>query len=638
MSTKRQLNTQGQMRIDVPHLRSIESSIAADIDLLAGKIMAGDAALVVRGFKVVAGGSGAIVGAQATSLNLDAAGGVLMHPLAGEAGTIFSVDPTNPLDLLSVSNDNVQGSFVPNAMNFVGVDLIRTADANTSDIVMFLDANTKQETPKTVPLARVLHYKIVISTVDFSSTPNVCPIAKILTNPDNTVASIQDARQLYNRLGSGGGSPDIKSSFPWVNGRKEGLSIFGGGDKELLSDKDWRDAVMTRLWELGAGEFWYSPTSDRELKLTLSESVLANGNNASWTIGTQTLAWKGLGVVFGNSTGFFNDIVDGTAVLTDGQCLYVDVDRTQNRSASLNSSLVPVVGTLTSLGSPVIPGSRVVIAWRKGVDAFLKDFPFDLNRNLGLPPSAGDPLNVLFEGAGGVHLWQRITTDMILSTLKINTFAANTSFLEKGVTATTPGFTATYLNGTPTTALLDDSVPNAQKNVTSSSSAFASDATFSGATFGSTLGSNPIVTFTLTADAGDAPSVKTTLLTWTRFFYSGVNASGAPTFNEAFVKGLPSTTGGSNVLAPTRAVRVQFLGANAPANKFVYFAYPAYYGDVVKIVDNLTGFTVTSAFAKISSPPTISVSVENAPGTLSENYIVYRTVQPQNGNVDFTVS
>jgi hypothetical protein len=41
MSANRQLNLLGQWRLDVPHLRSIESSVAADFDLLAGSMLGG---------------------------------------------------------------------------------------------------------------------------------------------------------------------------------------------------------------------------------------------------------------------------------------------------------------------------------------------------------------------------------------------------------------------------------------------------------------------------------------------------------------------------------------------------------------------------------------------------------------------
>ena len=57
MAILRQQNWLGQQRLDTPHLRSVESAVAADFDLLAGKILGGDQALVVRGSDLVSSGA-----------------------------------------------------------------------------------------------------------------------------------------------------------------------------------------------------------------------------------------------------------------------------------------------------------------------------------------------------------------------------------------------------------------------------------------------------------------------------------------------------------------------------------------------------------------------------------------------------
>lgn len=622
----------------------MQSAVAADFDLLAGSIVAGQQALVVRGFEIAMSGA---LDNPATALQVEVAGAALLHPLASENGTIFAVAPDAPAEVLSISNPRIIGGFTASAVNYIGVDLRRQADASTSDVVMIIDASTKLETPKTVPLARTLDFVIVISTTDFGSTPHICPIAKVETNASNTVVKVEDARQMFFRLGSGGANPDRNALFSWLGGRTEtsesattsapNPNLFTNGDKVISSLKGSLDAIMNRLWELGGGEHWYSPTSDRELKVAFTSAVLSSGRNAEWNLGTNTLQWKGIIVTFANSLAWYNEVRDGSITLADGECLYVDIDRVNNRFGSSGStaSVVPAKAPLATLGTPVIPGSRLVLAWRLGSDVFLKDYPFDVSRSIGVPPPAGDPLNVLLEGENGVHYWGRITDDMILSILKVNSFAPTVTRYEKGATVATPSFTASYLNGSPTLATLTDDQGTAPKDVSSTPTSFTSNATFTK----SNVGINPIVTFTLTADAGDTPSSKSSTIQWTRFFYWGVDASPSPTINEAWVKGLASTTGGDKVLNPTKNQTVQMIGGNAPTNKYVYFAYPAYYGDVSKIVDNLTGFTVfqngTGAFVKM--PGTVTVTVEGV-GGIGEAYNVYRTVQAQNGNVDFTVS
>lgn len=363
------------MRLDVPHFRMMDSAAVADFDLLAGTIVAGDSALVVKGFQILS--PAAAVGSPATSLQLNVAGGTVLHSQASEHGTIYSVPTTASVETLSSTNPNVSGSFSANQPNFIGLDLRKSADSTTSDLAFFLSANTLVETPKTVPLARTMGYKIIISTTDFSATPHILPIAKVTTGTANTVVAIQDCRQMAFRLGSGGSAPDRYHAFPWATGRLENTTgdIFSGGDKSISSLKDSLDAIMTRCWELGGGQYWYSPTSDREVKLIMGQPViLSTGDNFAWTLGSSTLQWASLSVVFANSPVSSNSITDGTAVLADGQCLYVDIDRSQV------ASLVPQVGTLTTLGTPVRPGSRYVIAWRVGSYIFTKEKAFEVNR------------------------------------------------------------------------------------------------------------------------------------------------------------------------------------------------------------------------------------------------------------------
>jgi hypothetical protein len=201
----------------------------------------------------------------------------------------------------------------------------------------------------------------------------------VLTDTGNIVQSLTDCRQLFFRLGSGGSIPDIYHVYPWAQGRDEvsGLQPFQGGDRAIASLKDWADAVMSRIWELGGGQYWYSETSTGDLKLAFGQpTLLINNDNFYWD-GT-TLSWSGLSVVFANSSGWYNDIAAGSAALLDGQALYVDVDRTQNLSGA--NSLVAAVGTLSTLGSPTVPGSRVVIAWRSGAYIYVRDLPYEVGR------------------------------------------------------------------------------------------------------------------------------------------------------------------------------------------------------------------------------------------------------------------
>src|SRR6185312_7303670 len=372
MSVLRQQNWLGQQRVDIPHIRAIESSICADFDVLAGRIMAGDTPMVVTGFDAVTVG---MTGQPASTMQLVVANAVVMHPRATEAGTIFFVPADRPVEVLnSVTNPRVEGGFTANTVNYVGIDLVRSADATTSDLVQFLNPRTNAETPKDVPLGRTLDYVITVTTQDFSTTPGICPIAIVTTDSSNNVVSngIVDARELFYRLGSGGSVPNVNYTYPWPAGRTENDNgtDYGVADKAITNMKDWADAVMTRLWEIGGGLHWYTPTNIINITMTRSGSTFTNGQNFEWD-GTN-LHWKGLNILFDNTPGWQNTVIDvtvDTPGLTDlaaGDCIYVDLDRTMN--ANLNAAKAP----LATLGSQLIPGSRIVLERRFGASIFTR--------------------------------------------------------------------------------------------------------------------------------------------------------------------------------------------------------------------------------------------------------------------------
>lgn len=392
MAVLRQFNALGQERLDVPHVRSIESAICADFDVLVGLAMCGARSYIVQGFKIAIPGA---IGAAASGLQVVVADSVIFHYNASESGTIFNVPTGRAVERLSPTNAKVSGSFTANTTNYVGVDLRRSADDTTSDTAQFLDADTIQESPKTVPLGRTLDYVFLISTTDFTTTPSVAALAKVVTDTSNNVTSVEDARESLFRLGRGGSVPNNTYAYPWADGRIENSSgeVFTGGDKAITSLKDWMDATMTRLWEIGGGERWYSSVADRNVRLVRSGSAFTNGEYFEWT-GTN-LHWKGLKFLFPNSTGWYNVVADqtsnsaGLTDLADGECLYVDVDYSANRTGG--TALVAVKGVTQTLGSPTSPGTRFIIAWRTGSTLFARDayFPVGAQSSVATVTSVG---------------------------------------------------------------------------------------------------------------------------------------------------------------------------------------------------------------------------------------------------------
>lgn len=264
MSVRRRQNFLGQQRIDVPHLKSVESAMSNDFDeLISGLIIGEDKSYVIRGFQINMPGA---INASANGLQLLVENSAILHGASNESGTFYTV-PTGTLPeiLNSTTNTKVQGAFTPNTDNYIGIEFVRNVDDSTSDQVNFWNPTSNIEFSKTVPLAIILDYKIVISTSTFAS--NVLPIAIVQTDSSNNVISITDRRPLLYRLGvAGDQNPNPFYSYPWSAGRVETFYTstsstsdpFSGGDKQITNMKDFFDALMTEFKNLKGTPFWYS--------------------------------------------------------------------------------------------------------------------------------------------------------------------------------------------------------------------------------------------------------------------------------------------------------------------------------------------------------------------------------------------
>lgn len=388
MAITRQVNFLSQMRVDVPDLRSIESAICNDFDLLAGQAITGKKPLIVQGFTLTTANT---LGTPADALQLNTANSILMNFNASESGTLFSVPSNQTPETLSATNTKVIGSFSASSTNYIGIDIRRISDDTTVDNAKFLDADTKAEIDETVNKARTLQYRIIISTQPFSAGLNVAPVAKVVTDANNNIVSITDSRSLLCRLANGGDLPNSNGSFTWPDSSRQENVItysasssadpFINGDKGISSVKSWMDSIMQRVWEVGSGRHWYSNTLHSNIKLIYGTPTFASGDSWKFTVGTSKLEFKSLQLVFENSkddTGaavYKNTITDSSAigdgsgiVILDGQCLYVDIDRTVQ-----GQTLIPAVAALEDVGSPTIPGSRVILAWRIGNNVYTKD-------------------------------------------------------------------------------------------------------------------------------------------------------------------------------------------------------------------------------------------------------------------------
>ncbi len=263
MAVRRSQNWLNQQRVDVPHLRSIESAARNDFDELISSFAIGESAsYVIRGWELNMVGA---IGSSASSLQLIVENSSLFHGASNEAGTFFQVATGTPNETLnSTTNTRVQGSFTPSATNFVGLELVRAVDNATAAQIFLWNPTSKTEISKTVPLAETFDYNVIITSSIWAA--NVLPIAVVDTDGANNTTSVEDRRPMLFRLGTGGAStPDPFHVYPWLEGRDENpfqssssVSPFEGGDKQLLHMKDWADAVMSNILEIKGTTYWYS--------------------------------------------------------------------------------------------------------------------------------------------------------------------------------------------------------------------------------------------------------------------------------------------------------------------------------------------------------------------------------------------
>ena len=91
MAVRRSQNWLNQARVDVPHLRSVESAVRNDFDELLSTLVTGqDTSYVVRGFEINMVGA---IGSSANALQLLVANSAILHGQSNAAGTFFQVAP-----------------------------------------------------------------------------------------------------------------------------------------------------------------------------------------------------------------------------------------------------------------------------------------------------------------------------------------------------------------------------------------------------------------------------------------------------------------------------------------------------------------------------------------------------------------
>lgn len=263
-----------------------------------------------------------------------------------------------------------------------------------------------------------------------------------------------------------------------------------------------------------------------------------------------------------------------------------------------------------------------------------------------LPPPDADGDKFLRNDPGGVHYWDRVYADLVTAVLAIDGFAVITTNPVELGDSVTPHFSAHTIddggNG-PTTALMTNSQGAGSQNVVTSfggTSTAANITAIADAPFArSTPGVVQETVFTLTADDGHTPDTAQATLKWGRYLYFGfeVTDPGAGAYLNPWLKGTLQGDGQQVLHVDGDTLVMNETNSSVVNSKYFFFAFPAWWGTVSQIIDNNTGFIVTSAFSEVDAA---QVGITTSASIIPEDYRVWRSLVQQSplANVNITVT
>lgn len=324
-------------RLDLPDLLSLDSYAAGDWKFFLKGLVGDSKPYILKGFDVIDPGNA--IGTQSCSIRV--ADSVTFYP-GSSAGAFFHGLP---------EGNSQSTPLVPelrkNAVNYV---YLTFSTFNTStDTRAFWDPDKDGgvggEFTQDVNTQSVLQVQVNVSTGSFPA--NTIPVAKITVGPV-VITAIEDARDMMFRLGSGGINTNPFNTYSWRSlpgsgfQRSEppttmlagGTNPFQGADKNILTLKEWMDAVMSKLRELGGTTYWYEDTSSYSLISNFVDSVAtAFKSKGKWvhdTVVPGLLTWtEDLNIkVTADPRTYI--VRNGNKTLSDEQVMYVPMVRNQS--------------------------------------------------------------------------------------------------------------------------------------------------------------------------------------------------------------------------------------------------------------------------------------------------------------------
>lgn len=308
--------------------------------------MGGDKPYILTGFDVI--NPGDAIGTQNISIRV--ADSVAYYPGSLAGPFFYGLEEGNTLSSPLVPE------LRKNSTNYVYLTL-STVEA-AKDTRAFWDpdkeAGAGGEFTQDVNTQTALVASVNVSVSAFPE--NTIPVCKVVVGA-NFITSIQDARDMMFRLGSGGLNPNPLAKYAFRNNPTSAYSrsepntlmsnaldpnSFQGGDKNIQTLKEWMDVVMTKLLELSGTTYWYEDTASYSIvnvfKDALASSIKSKGLWQSSDSTAGLLTWTEDVIL--QSVVDNRDVIirAGNKTLLNNQVMYVD----QNRGNEINTGAIAV--------------------------------------------------------------------------------------------------------------------------------------------------------------------------------------------------------------------------------------------------------------------------------------------------------
>jgi uncharacterized protein YqkB len=344
MAVLGRLLVQNKQRLDLSDLKSIESYSAGDWKYYF-KTVAGDTPYILQGFDIINPGDAI----NKTVVTIKVEDSIVYSP-SSEASPFFF-----GLPISSGLSDPIEPTLKRNATNYLYLTL--NTEQGVPDIRAFWDQSLNNgdggDFKAQVNTEEYIVAEVGVSTVDFPE--NSIPLAKVRMDA-TVIKSIQDCRQMFFRLGTGGFTPNPLNNYFWRSLPTAGYkrvetndtmtdpldpNPFQGADKNIRSWKEWMDAIMSKIKEMDGNAHWYDQSVGSIH--TIFDDVLKSTfrSKGKWEHDTSTpglLKWnEDIHVsYFGSKLDLIIKSKSSGETLNNNQLLYIDLEREQDvNSASI---------------------------------------------------------------------------------------------------------------------------------------------------------------------------------------------------------------------------------------------------------------------------------------------------------------